>query len=550
MENIIDAILLESTSYNNNYINSKISGKVTLSSGRTFGSYLDYLFLDSTNNSDFKEGLEQGTVIMRKLSIYSYWANINNTKLSQNEYSILRFIQKDSKGNAILKYKAKDRSNKRLPNVLYNNDMIYLSKKNIDRINKFSHLYIEKIVNKFNEGIVEIDDILVYKIIIKNKSDKDYKYDLIITEKLSQYVTYKSHSETKTIISFNYEINNKTLIWNIGKLSKGEEVIISYSVKITSGSFGDIIENIGFVGNIPSSNVKNKIGINLDNKKKELIKKNYDKLKNKYKGKKLINEIYKKSFDKDIKFDEFDITKLIINTELNSTSLSTIYLNINNTFYGAVLNKYWSTLAKTKYSYTNGEEVDIYDLKTFWYYINPERRQDFIYLETFQTGDILIYINNNDIIYNVDKNKKLFKQYITYENGEYSFIFIEGQGFIGVNLGTEKNNYIDKRNEFNSKYYKDNNINIIKRLKDNSDEFLEMVNLQTLFGKDYYVILRPSLCFELKYDNNSANSTIIILSIIIVIIFTLSIGIIILKCKKNKLKNNIDDNLLSNREIN
>ena len=264
----------------------------------------------------------------------------------------------------------------------------------------------------------------------------------------------------------------------------------------------------------------------------------------------LINEIYKKSFDKDIKFDEFDITKLIINTELNSTSLSTIYLNINNTFYGAVLNKYWSTLAKTKYSYTNGEEVDIYDLKTFWYYINPERRQDFIYLETFQTGDILIYINNNDIIYSVDKDKKLVKQYITYENGEYSFIFIEGQGFVGVNLGTEKNNYIDKRNEFNSKYYKDNNINIIKRLKDNSDEFLEMVNLQTLFGKDYYVILRPSLCFELKYDNNSANSTIIILSIIIVIIFTLSIGIIILKCKKNKLKNNIDDNLLSNREIN
>ena len=41
-------------------------------------------------------------------------------------------------------------------------------------------------MNKFNEGIVEIDDILDYKIIIKNKSNKDYKYDLIVTEKLSQ----------------------------------------------------------------------------------------------------------------------------------------------------------------------------------------------------------------------------------------------------------------------------------------------------------------------------------------------------------------------------
>ena len=210
--------------------------------------------------------------------------------------------------------------------------------------------------------------------------------------------------------------------------------------------------------------MKNKIGINLDNKKKELIKKNFEKLKNKYNGKKLINEIYKKSFDKNIKFDEFDITKVIINTELNSVSTSTIYLNINNSFYGAVLNKYWSTLAKTKYSKTNEQEVEIYDLKTFWYYSIPERRQDFIYLETFQTGDILIYINNNDIIYSVDKDKKLVKQYITYENGEYSYIFIEGQGFVGVNLGNEKNNNIGKRNEFTAKYYKDNKINIMRTL--------------------------------------------------------------------------------------
>ena len=76
------------------------------------------------NNTNFKEGLEQGTVIMRKLSIYSFWVNINNTKLSKNEYSILRFIQKDSKGNAVLKYKAKNRSNRRLPNYLYNDDII------------------------------------------------------------------------------------------------------------------------------------------------------------------------------------------------------------------------------------------------------------------------------------------------------------------------------------------------------------------------------------------------------------------------------------------
>ena len=39
--NIIDAILLESTPYDNAYINSKISRKVTLPSGEAFGNYLD-----------------------------------------------------------------------------------------------------------------------------------------------------------------------------------------------------------------------------------------------------------------------------------------------------------------------------------------------------------------------------------------------------------------------------------------------------------------------------------------------------------------------------
>jgi predicted permease len=77
-----------------------------------------------------------------------------------------------------------------------------------------------------------------------------------------------------------------------------------------------------------------------------------------------------------------------------------------------------------------------------------------------------------------------------------------------------------------------------------------MVNLQTLFGKDYYVILRPSLCFEFKYNNNSTNLTIIILSIIIVLFFIISIGIILLKYRKDKLKNNKDDTLLSNAELN
>ena len=39
-----------------------------------------------------------------------------------------------------------------------------------------------------------------------------------------------------------------------------------------------------------------------------------------------------------------------------------------------------------------------------------------------------------------------------------------------------------------------------------SDEFLETANMQTLFGKDYYVILRPSLFFNFTDYNDNINT--------------------------------------------
>ena len=83
-------------------------------------------------------------------------------------YIILRFIHKGKNGQAILKYRANDP--KDLNNMKYNGT-INLSNKNLDRI-KFSHLYIEKTVDKFNGNVVEIGETLVYKIIVKNKALK------------------------------------------------------------------------------------------------------------------------------------------------------------------------------------------------------------------------------------------------------------------------------------------------------------------------------------------------------------------------------------------
>ena len=81
----------------------------------------------------------------------------------------------------------------------------------------------------------------------------DYNYDLIVSENISELVTYEFHFENKSLISFNYDLQKRKLIWNIDKLKRNEEFIINYFVRVTSGKTGDIIESTGFIANIPSS---------------------------------------------------------------------------------------------------------------------------------------------------------------------------------------------------------------------------------------------------------------------------------------------------------
>ena len=168
-------------------------------------------------------------------------------------------------------------------------------------------------MNKKTDNIVSLGDILNYKLVIINYSKKDYTDDLIIKENISEFVEFITHYESKNVISFNYNIKDRTLTWNIGKLKKDEKIIINFIVRIISGKPGDKIQSIGFVGNIHSSTITNTIGINLNKNQKNLIIQNYENLKKKYTGKKLINEIYKNALHTDIKFDNFDITKLIYN---------------------------------------------------------------------------------------------------------------------------------------------------------------------------------------------------------------------------------------------
>ena len=93
----------------------------------------------------------------------------------------------------------------------------------------------------------------------------------------------------------------------------------------------------------------------------------------------------------------------------------------------------------------------------------------------------------------------MIKKNITFEEGEYVYIYIEGKGFVGVNLGEDKiPNTQDDRNEFNYNYYINNGLELYPLSINPGNKELEIANLQTLFGKDYYVILRPSLCFNFQ----------------------------------------------------
>ena len=538
--NITDVIIIQSVSgyHNNSYINTKLPRASASKNNNDYPSTL-YLF-NGKLNSDF----EEGTIKMGKLSQQGAWANIK-TKYKSSQYAILRYVQGDSEKNAVLKYE-NIYDYYIYGNYSYNSK-INLSANTLDRSKKFNHLYISKTVDEMNNAVVELGDILNYRIVIRNSGDKDYNEDIIVTEIISQYVEYQDHSENRQIISFQQDSQNNKLIWNIGKLHKGDEYIITYKVKVIKGKTNDVIVSTGFVGNIRSSTVKNFIGKNLKESQKNLIKKNYENLKKSYNGRNLINEIYKQSFEIDINLNKFNMTNLILDKKKESREQSSISLNISDSYYNGVLSNYWSSLATMKYQYPgNEEEVNVYFIKEFEYFYNMQtyhkRRKDYIYPQHFKTGDILIYKNSNDSTYLLQNNKAV-KLNITYEDGEYYFIYIEGKGFVGVNYGNDGiPNTEDDRNDFTAKYYKDNNLVLLNNVENPSDEILELANLQTLLTKDYYVILRPSLLYNFPYTPESKSYGLMIFLIILFIII-LAILIFILWKYFNMRKKGIEFNI-------
>ena len=345
----IDATIIHSMSYIGwTYIKTKVPRSNNLTpKGDEYHKNAYTIYYQAAKLND--DGVQTGTINKVNLSNYPVWGNMSYPNPRRNAYVILRVIQENDKGQAIYKYRESSLSFNYYYNSKYKyGDVIELTKDIIDRI-KFKNLYIEKLVNKNTGGVVEIGDFLTYTIIIKNNGKENYKEDLIVTENLCKFVSYELYYTNKSNIIFEYYNKERQLKWNIGKLKAKEEVIINYIVKVESGEPYDILENIGFVGNIPSSKVQLTIGINLSKNQRNFLIENFEYLKRKYNGKKLINEIYKKSFNIDLKFDKFDITKLVINTNLSSSSRDSLYLNRSHEFYNIILNKCWGTISALNY---------------------------------------------------------------------------------------------------------------------------------------------------------------------------------------------------------
>lgn len=469
--NVTNAIIMESGHGRDSvYIKTKIPTTLTITNieDKTikFNSSKNQYFYSNAGTLDFTSKL---------VSDERIWGDLTSVDNKSRQYSILRFITTNDNNQILLNYIDKYTQSE---TVTYNDEVVTLNSSTKGRLD-YSKIYIEKTVNVWNESKVEEGDELIYTIKVKNASDNNYTKDLIVKEKLSEYVSYVSSSVNPTI-------SNNELSWNIGKLNKNQEVTINYTVKVRRGSFGKTIISDGTVGEIKNSTVRNEVRNNLSDEEKLRIVNAYNSLKNTYSGKELIDKIYQEALNQNIELTSFVVSDLIKDSNPATTNFKTVTLDKNNNMYKMILNNYWSTLYHKEHTLKSNQKITEYYVYSFKPYNDNTRREDTVYHENFETGDILIYNNTNDVLYNYNSNSyTATTTNVTFENGEYAYIFIEGAGFVGVN-------YIGQtaeRNSFNADYYVSHNLSLYS----NGDEPTEFANYQTLLAKDNYVILRPSL---------------------------------------------------------
>ena len=356
-------------------------------------------------------------------------------------------------------------------------------------------IQIEKTVDAFNGSVVEPGDTLTYTISITNNSNAEYK-NIPITENIPT-----------DLVSSNTGASQ--LKWTISSIPAGATYHQSYSVKVKNDTTlkGREIISTGNVANIPSATVTNTIGRNLTSEEKSKIVTSYNSLRTTHTGIDLINQIYVSALEQDLGLTHLKLAAHH-NTDSNSDSVKERNRVCNpyfeTTSSGALLNSVWGSTAGRN-EILNQEHILAKNVLNHYYSVvnvsyqdtttcltkvegvvtaapknwglsntgspdtaNRSDRAMRVYPETLQTGDILLYANTGSTMEGKDP--------VTKENGTYAFIWIENSDGVSGNF-YGVNSLVDGTP-----------LNQISGVNNKSAN-----NLQTLFGKDYYVILRPSL---------------------------------------------------------
>lgn len=356
----------------------------------------------------------------------------------------------------------------------------------------YSDLVIEKTVSSRDNNKVYLGDELDYVIKITNNSDKRYN-SFNVVEEVSDYVTYKSSTGA---------YQDGTIKWDNLSLNAGASILLTYKVKVDKNAI-NIGKNVVSTGKFYNDNPN--VYISTGKVVNPIIARTFDlsssSLSSCYSsnatktGLSFINSIYDCIGGTGVDFSNFNFANLFI--KQNAPGLSTNdaikfkdNLDANySKIKDMILNNYWSGIVVYKSNDTG---------LAFW---NPEgtssgARAKTIYPSDFQDGDILIYKDDNNLL--------------TGENGIYAYVYMDGK-FIGNNSPNDG----VSRNEFTFDWYIDTfgESAINKKLyssystykNDLSADELKYIVYQTLFGKEYYIILRPTKLENVYLELNNYN---------------------------------------------
>jgi len=340
--------------------------------------------------------------------------------------------------------------------------------------------------------------------------------------------------------------SNRIIKWDINELNAGSSITLNYSVNVDNdlGNINKVVTENGFFYKlnkrdvtIGTGTIENKIVPKVKNllSKGVTFESCYNDKKKDYDGLELIDKVYRCatsvteedfSFATDFKFgDKIKVDETIDSSEVglfineksdDRTTSDVIKFSGSSKdadsklskFKNMILNNYWSGM-----SYVD-DKVD----QINWSGSDAGLRARTIRSEDFKEGDVLIYYVN----YEWGSSEKN-----TTESGIYAFIYINGM-FVGRNGTGTSDIYVDgefvgrkqfsgeDRDVFSYKYYR-----IVDAAGDyNSDKYaanlytaygedymkaltssergkiLTYANYQTLFDKDYYVVLRPEMVIQ------------------------------------------------------